>query len=56
MLKELYDYSQGRRSGWGISRVDAMGGGAKSLAIFESVDALRVANTRRMTLAVTGLI
>jgi hypothetical protein len=25
MLKQLYDYSQGRRSGWGISRVDAVG-------------------------------
>jgi hypothetical protein len=25
MLKELYDYSQGRRSGWGISRVDPNG-------------------------------
>jgi hypothetical protein len=25
MLKELYDYSQGRRSGWGISRVAADG-------------------------------
>lgn len=25
MLKELYDYSQGRRSGWNISRVDADG-------------------------------
>ena len=25
MLKELYDYSQGRRSGWGISRVGADG-------------------------------
>ena len=25
MLKELYDYSLGRRSGWGISRVNADG-------------------------------
>jgi hypothetical protein len=25
MLKELYDYSQGRRSGWGISRVSPDG-------------------------------
>lgn len=25
MLKELYDYSQGRRSDWGISRVDEDG-------------------------------
>jgi hypothetical protein len=25
LLKELYDYSQGRRSGWGISRVNADG-------------------------------
>jgi hypothetical protein len=25
MLKELYDYSRGRRSGWGISRVSADG-------------------------------
>jgi hypothetical protein len=29
MLKELYDYSQGRRSGWGISRLSADGNWAE---------------------------
>ena len=36
MLKELYDYSQGRRSGWGISRVDAVGRWSEIVSDFES--------------------